>query len=82
MCHTKQVLNVLTNTNQTWRLRAAWLLWRSAAGEPFPPLEETPEVARTADQEIHLKTHSRETGTRVAAAVCYTLHQSPPLLPV
>lgn len=57
-------------------------LWQSASGEPFPPPEGTPEVARAADQAIHLKTHSWEAGTRVAAAVWYTLHQSPPLLPI
>lgn len=81
-CDTKQAWNLLTNTNQTWRLRAASPLWRCASGEPFPPPEGTPGVARAADQAIHLKTHSWETGTRVAAAVWYTLHQSPPLLPV
>lgn len=57
-------------------------LWQSASGEPFPPPEGTPEVARAASQAIHLKTHSWEVGTRVAAAVWYTLHQSPPLLPI
>lgn len=81
-CKSKRVLNLLTNTNQTWRLRAASPLWQSESGEPFPPPEGTPEVARAADQAIHLKTHSWEAGTRVAAALWYTLHQSPPLLPI
>lgn len=39
-------------------------------------------MARAADQVIHLKTHSWEAGTRVAAAVWYTHHLSPPLLPI
>lgn len=81
-CKTKLVLNLLTNANQTWRLRAASPLWQSASGERFPPRGGTPEVVRAADQAIHLKTHSWEAGTRVAAAVWYTLHQSRPLLPM
>lgn len=76
----EHVFNVLSD--QTWRLRAAWPRWRSAAAEPCPPPEGTPEVARAAGRERHLETLPWETGTRAAAAGRCTLHQSPPLPPM